>query len=97
MLFSPKINIICFQIWGRFGVRLASFGTDISQRRVFSHRLLLVMRIFSATFLAIRPHLIHSHNQKPYNGQYQDLNLAPFAHVGFWRFLGVFLSQVQFF
>jgi len=50
ILFSPKINIICFQIWGRFGVRLAIFGADISPWRVFIHRLLLVMRIFSATF-----------------------------------------------
>jgi len=41
MLFSTKIDVICFQNIGRFRARLVNFDTDISQWRFFSHRLLI--------------------------------------------------------
>ena len=50
MVFPPKIHIICFQNFGQFRARLAIFDTDVSQWRVFSRRLVLVVRIFFATF-----------------------------------------------
>jgi len=49
MLFSSKIDTICFQNLGRFGSRLANFYTDMSQSRVFSHRL----KWYCASFLLL--------------------------------------------
>ena len=37
-----------------FGVPLPNFGTDMSHYRVFSHGLILVLCIFSATFFWAR-------------------------------------------
>jgi len=50
VVLSPEIDITRFQNLGRLGVRLPNFGTDMSHCRVFSNRLILVLRIFSATF-----------------------------------------------
>jgi len=52
---------------------------------------MLVLRIFSATFFfTIRPHLDHSHNQKPQHARNQNSHLAPLANVGILPLLGVF-------
>jgi len=90
---SPKIDILCFQNLGRLGVRLSNFGTDISHCRVLSHQLILVLRIFPATFFTIRPHLDHSHDPEPQDARYHNSNLAPLANVGIGRFLGVFQEE----
>jgi len=95
-LLSPKIDIICFQNLGSFGVRLPNFGTDMSHCRVFGPRLILVLRIFSAAIFTIRPHLDHSHKQKPQNTRYQNSNLAPLVNVGIGRFWGVFQEESVF-
>jgi len=94
---SRKIDIICFQNLGSFGVRLPNVGTDMSHCRVLSHRLVSELRIFSATFFLRSDHILtHSHNQKPQNTRYQNSNLAPSANVGTGRFLGRFSRGIRF-
>ena len=58
----------------------------MSHCRGFSHRLILVLHIFSDTCftiqqVALQPHLDYSHNRNPQNARYQNSNLAPLANV----------------
>jgi len=58
----------------------------MSHCRGFSHRLILVLHIFSDTCftiqqVALQPHLDYSHNRNPQNAWYQNSNLAPLANV----------------
>jgi len=78
-----------------FFCHFGGFFLDMSHCRVFSHRLILLLRIFPATFFTINPHLDHSYNQKPQISLYQNSNLAPLANVGIGRFFKRFLSVFQ--
>jgi len=48
---------------------------------------------FLLLFFTIRPHLDHSHNQKPQNARYHNSNLATLANVGIGRFWGFFQEE----
>jgi len=93
MLFPPKIDMICFQNLGRFGARLENFYTVMSQWRVFSHQLILVLCIFSATFFYDPTRSWRLKQQKPQHARYQNSNLAPLASVGVLPVLGVFQEE----
>jgi hypothetical protein len=92
MVFPPKTDIICFQNLAQFRARRTSFGTDISQGPVFSHRLILVLRIFSATFFRRSNHILTLTQPKISKRSVPEFKSGTFSKCRsrFWAFFAFF-------
>jgi len=96
VVLSPLIHIVYFQNLARLWVRLPSFGKDMSHCRVFSHRLILVLRISSATFFYDPPTSRPLTQPKPSERWVPAFKSGAFSKCRYWTFFGRLSREICF-